>query len=187
MGKISKKEEREELLVLARKAIETAFTKKNLDLNPYKRWKDKRGIFVTLTKDDKLRGCIGFLKERFPLFEGVVKAARAAAFEDPRFPPLEPEELGSIRIEISILTPAELVSVQRPEEYLKKIKVGRDGLIIKQGFYSGLLLPQVPVEYGWNIETYLEQLCHKAGLPIKAWKEPKSTIESFQADILSEK
>lgn len=175
-----------QLLALARDAIEASFTKKELDLTPYKAFSKKQGVFVTLTKNEELRGCIGYPIAEFPLYEGVIEAARAAAFNDPRFPALQPEELGEIRVEISILTVPEKVTVKLPEEYLTKLKVGRDGLIIKQRFHSGLLLPQVPVEYGWNIETFLEQLCYKAGLPHDAWKQPDTTIESFQAEIYSE-
>ncbi len=174
------------LITLARAAIETAFTKKELDLEPYKELKDERGVFVTLTKEGELRGCIGYIKPIGPLYEGIVHAARAAAFDDPRFPRLEPEELGAIRVEVSVLTPASPVEVEKPEEYLKKITVGTDGLIIKHGFHTGLLLPQVPIEYGWNVETYLEHLCLKAGLPREAWRDKKTEISAFQAEVFEE-
>lgn len=174
------------LLELARKAIETRFTKKELELDQYTHLNEKKGIFVTINKEEELRGCIGFPKAEIELYKGVIKAARAAAFDDPRFPPLEAEELGEIRIEVTLLTEAAPIEVERPAEYLEKIKVGRDGLIIKQGFHCGLLLPQVPVEYGWNVETYLEQLCRKAGLPIDAWKDPKTRIEAFQGTVYTE-
>ncbi len=178
------------LLRLARQAIETAFTKRELDLSQYKADKllaERLGVFVTLTKEGELRGCIGFVKGELPLYEGVVHAARAAAFDDPRFPSLDPEELGGIRIEVSVLSLPEPLKVKKPDEYLEKVRVGRDGLIIRKGFYSGLLLPQVPVEYGWSVETYLEHLCLKAGLERKAWKEKGVAIEAFQAEIFSEK
>ena len=174
------------LLELARTAIETRFTRKEINLERYQELSEKRGVFVTLTKDDELRGCIGYVEPIGSLRKGVVRAARAAAFDDPRFPALEPEELGSIRVEVSVLTVPKKVEVRKPEEYLTKLKVGRDGLIIRQRFHSGLLLPQVPVEYGWNIETYLEQLCFKAGLPRSAWKDKDTVIEAFQAEIFSE-
>lgn len=174
------------LITLARQTIEAAFTKKPVDLTKYKKYNQKRGVFVTLTKDGELRGCIGFVLPQFPLYDAVQRAARSAAFEDPRFPALEAEELGEIRVEVSVLTKPKILKVAKPEEYIKAIKIGRDGLIIKHGFYSGLLLPQVPVEYGWNTETFLEHLCLKAGLPPTAWKEKGTTIESFQAEIFSE-
>ena len=181
-----KKREGTTLVGLARKAIETAFTQQRLDLSDYRAFLQRSGVFVTLTKDGELRGCIGFPIAHFPLCQGVVNAARAAAFDDPRFPRLDPEELGAVRIEVTVLTPPTKVIVTKPAEYLKKIKVGRDGLIIKKGFYTGLLLPQVPVEYGWNTETYLEHLCLKAGLPKDAWKEDGVIIEAFQGEIFSE-
>ncbi len=178
------------LIRLARQAIETAFTKREIDLSQYKTEKQlagRLGVFVTLTKDEELRGCIGFVEGELPLYGGVVHAARAAAFDDPRFPSLEPEELGEVRVEVSVLTPPKRIKVRNPEEYLGKVRVGRDGLIIRKGFYSGLLLPQVPAEYGWSVETYLEHLCLKAGLEPKAWKEKGVEIEAFQAEIFSEK
>ena len=178
------------LIRLARQAIETAFTKRELDLAPYRKEKalaGRLGVFVTLTEEEELRGCIGFIKGEVPLCEGVVHAARAAAFDDPRFPALEPEELGEVRVEVSVLTTPKQLKVRTPEEYLEKVRVGRDGLIIRKGFYSGLLLPQVPVEYGWSVETFLEHLCLKAGLAPKAWKEKGVEIEAFQAEIFSEK
>ncbi len=179
--------EYDQLLKLARAAIETAFTKKRLDTTAYEQaFSEQRGVFVTLTKEGELRGCIGFLTGAMPLWKGVVTAARAAAFDDPRFPALDPEELGSIRIEVSVLTEPTLLTVKTPAEYVKKINVGRDGLIIKHGFHQGLLLPQVAVEYGWNAETFLEHLCLKAGLPRDAWREPKTRIETFHAEIVDE-
>jgi len=174
------------LVRLARDAIESEFTQRELETRPYKRFSEERGLFVTLTREGELRGCIGYVQPIGPLYKTVVLAARAAAFHDPRFPPLRPEELGAIRIEVSILTEPAEVKVQRPDEYLTKIQVGRDGLIIKRGFRTGLLLPQVPVEYGWNVETFLEHLCRKAGLPIDAWKDPSTRIDAFQAEIYGE-
>ncbi|MBR9693013.1 AmmeMemoRadiSam system protein A [Candidatus Woesearchaeota archaeon] len=174
------------LVKLARAAIESAMTKKDFNLDPYKQFSEHHGVFVTLTKDGELRGCIGYITCEQPVYKGVVHAARAAAFDDPRFPRLEPEELGAIRIEVSVLTEPEEVKVKKSEEYLKKIKVGRDGLIIKQGYRTGLLLPQVPTEYGWNIETYLEHLCLKAGLPKDAWKKKETRIDAFQAKVKCE-
>jgi AmmeMemoRadiSam system protein A len=181
-----KREKGVKLLELARRAIEATFTKREMELEPYKRFDQRSGVFVTLTKEGELRGCIGYPVAQFPLYQGVIHAARAAAFDDPRFPALEPEELGEVRIEVTVLTEPKRLDVAKPAEYKKKIKVGRDGLIIRQGFHTGLLLPQVPVEYGWNTETYLEHLCLKAGLPKDAWKEKGTTIEAFQGEIFSE-
>jgi len=177
---------RDRLVELARQAIETTFTKKRFREPTGREYRAKRGVFVTLTKDNELRGCIGYPLPTYPLGEAIIRAARAAAFEDPRFPALEPEELGEVRVEVTILTVPETISVKEPDEYLRKVKVGRDGLIIRQGYRSGLLLPQVPTEYGWNVETFLEQLCMKAGLPREAWKREEVTIESFRGEIHKE-
>ncbi len=178
------------LLALARDAIETRFTRRKLNQAHYAEKRGllaaPRGLFVTLTKEGKLRGCIGYPHAQFPLWEAVIHAARAAAFDDPRFDAVEPEELGSIRIEVTVLTEPKRLIVTKPEEYLRRIEIGRDGLIIRQGYRSGLLLPQVPVEYGWSVETYLEQLCLKAGLPRQAWREPGVEIEAFQGRIYAE-
>ena len=130
---------------------------------------EKRGVFVTLYKKKHLRGCIGFPEPILPLGIALIKAAKAAAFEDPRFSPLSTSELKEIKIEITLLTKPKKTDP-------KKIKVGKDGLIIKKGFNSGLLLPQVAVEYKWDAKTFLEQTCLKAGLDKDAWKDAESSI-----------
>jgi uncharacterized protein (TIGR00296 family) len=149
---------------------------------------EKKGVFVTLHTypSHDLRGCIGIPYPEKELIRAVRDAALASAFEDPRFEPLTKEELGKITIEISILTEPKLIKVKNPKEYINKIKIGRDGLIIKYGWYSGLLLPQVPVEQGWNEEEFLSWLCYKAGLPGDAWYEEGVEIYSFQAQIFYE-
>ncbi|HEX2721207.1 MAG TPA: AmmeMemoRadiSam system protein A, partial [Candidatus Deferrimicrobium sp.] len=134
--------------------------------------------FVTLTKNGRLRGCIGFTEAVAPLFKVVQECAVAAATEDPRFPPVSPKELPSLRVEISVLTP--LVSI-RPEE----VEVGRHGLMVAQGRMRGLLLPQVPVEWGWDRETFLDQTCVKAGLPPSAWRHG-ATLRAFTAEVFGE-
>lgn len=138
---------------------------------------EKRGAFVTLTRQGSLRGCIGNIIGTKPLIETVAEMTRAAALEDPRFPPVSAEELPGIEFEISVLTPVRRIGA--PDE----IVVGRDGIIITRGYHRGLLLPQVAVEYGWNRETFLEQTCRKAGLPRDAWKEPDTIIETFSAEV----
>lgn len=151
----------------------------------------KSGVFVTIYKKilntKELRGCIGLPYPVKPLIEAVIDAA-AAACRDQRFLPIKPEELSGLIIEVSVLTEPELISVKNPKDYLKKIKLGEDGLIIKKGIMSGLLLPQVPVEQGWNIENYLENLCFKAGLlPHAIWTDPAVELFKFRAQIFSEK
>ncbi len=146
----------------------------------------RRGVFVTLEKDGELRGCIGFTEPIEPLGKLVWMAARAAAFDDPRFPPLREDELDKITIEVSVLTPAEEILCKR-SELPKNIDIGRDGLIIRHPMGSGLLLPQVAEEYNWSATEFLENLSRKAGLPKDAWMEDESRIFRFQADIFSEK
>ena len=186
-----KKEEGEELLRAAREAISHYFEfreepsiLKGVDLDKYQ---EARGVFVTLRKGKELRGCIGFPLPLYPLGKAVVKAAIAAAFDDPRFPPLSKDELGEVEIELSVLTVPEQIEVKDASEYLEKIKIGRDGLIIKYGGNSGLLLPQVPGEQGWGIEEYLNGICMKAGLAPGTWREGGVTLEAFQAQIFEEK
>jgi AmmeMemoRadiSam system protein A len=134
--------------------------------------------FVTLTKNGRLRGCIGYTEAVAPLFKVVQECAVAAATEDPRFPPVSSNELPSLRVEISVLTP--LVPI-RPEE----VEVGRHGLMVAQGRMRGLLLPQVPVEWGWDRETFLDQACVKAGLPPSAWRQG-ATLRAFTAEVFGE-
>ncbi|MGZ8447745.1 MAG: AmmeMemoRadiSam system protein A [Candidatus Deferrimicrobiaceae bacterium] len=134
--------------------------------------------FVTLMKTGHLRGCIGYTEAVATLFKVVQECAGAAATEDPRFPPVSLSELSSLRIEISVLTP--LVPI-RPEE----VEVGRHGLMVAQGGMRGLLLPQVPVEWGWDRETFLDQVCVKAGLPPSAWRHG-ATLRAFTAEVFGE-
>jgi len=143
-------------------------------------FQEKRGVFVTLKKNGQLRGCIGYPLPHKKLIEAVYDNALAAAFQDPRFPPLQSEELDEIHIEISVLSvPQKIVS---PEE----VMVGRDGIIISTSTNKGLLLPQVPLEQGWNRQQYLDYGCLKAGLPRDYWRSHPVRIETFQAQVFSE-
>jgi len=145
----------------------------------------KSGAFVTLHTypQNQLRGCIGFPEPIFPLGEAILRAGTAAC-EDPRFPPLQSSELDRVVVEVTVLTPPELITATTPEEIKGSIVIGRDGLIIEKGYYRGLLLPQVPVEWGWDVDEYLVNLCYKAGLPPDAWKQAR--IYRFQGEIFSE-
>ncbi len=175
------KEERAFALETARSAAEL-FVKSGSKFKPEnspKSFGEKWGCFVTLTEGGKLRGCIGYPEPVLPLVEALVEAAIGAC-RDPRFPPLDASELPNIRIEVSVLTKPKPI---KPE----KIKVGGDGLIIKRGFYSGLLLPQVATEYGWDREEFLSHTCVKAGLHSDAWKEKGTEILAFQAEVFGEK
>ena len=144
------------------------------------------GVFVTLNNPDGLRGCIGFPMPEKKLSRAIVEGAIAAATEDPRFPSVKTNELNDIVFEVTVLTPPIEIDVSDPTEYLEKIKVGRDGLIIRHSFSSGLLLPQVPVEYGWNVEEFLQHTCEKAGLSRDTWKNESVKIEKFEGIIFKE-
>ena len=151
---------------------------------------EKMGVFVTLNRHNvppqmALRGCIGFPLPIYPLVEATIKAAIYAAVDDPRFPPVRESELDDLVIEVSVLTPPELVEGP-PEERPRKIKVGRDGLMIEKGIHSGLLLPQVPVEWGWDEEEFLAQTCWKAGLPPDCWLDEDTKVYRFTAEIFEE-
>lgn len=144
---------------------------------PSERLKHPFGAFVTLKRHGQLRGCIGRIDAVAPLRETIARMAQAAAFEDPRFPPLGLEEFEELAIEISILSPIELCP--NPE----LIEIGRHGLIIRSGARSGLLLPQVPVEWGWERQEFLEHTCRKAGLPLDAWRKANTEIFWFEAEV----
>ncbi|MDP3181418.1 MAG: AmmeMemoRadiSam system protein A [Desulfobaccales bacterium] len=139
-----------------------------------------RGVFVTLHRQGRLRGCIGYLEAVKPLLPAVQEMAVAAAFQDPRFPPLGEEELADLQIEISVLTP------MRQIKKVEEIQVGKHGLYIVRGMHRGLLLPQVATEQKWDRPTFLEQTCAKAGLPPDAWKDAAAQIYVFSAQIFSE-
>ena len=151
-----------------------------------KKFSFNAGVFVTLNNADGLRGCIGFPMPDKKLSHGIIDAAIAAATEDPRFSPVKINELSDIVFEVTVLTPPIEITVTDPIEYLQKIKVGRDGLIIRNSFSSGLLLPQVPVEYGWNVEEFLQHTCEKAGLEKDTWKNEKVKIEKFEGIVYKE-
>lgn len=150
------------------------------------RFSFKSGVFVTLSKKEDLRGCIGFPTPDNILHQSLVDAAIASATEDPRFSPVRFEELNEITFEVTILTPPVEIRVKDPLEYPSMIKIGRDGLIVKWEFGAGLLLPQVPVEYGWNEEEFLNHTCEKAGAPFNHWKQKSTKILKFEGIIFKE-
>ncbi|MBN2423306.1 AmmeMemoRadiSam system protein A [Candidatus Woesearchaeota archaeon] len=180
-------EEGKILVKFARESIKTSFSDKSPETETIKKFSKNQGVFVTLHKHGNLRGCIGYPEPVFPLNRAIMQAARAAAFQDPRFPPLQENELNEIDIEISVLTVPQLIEVDKSEDYLGKIKIGEDGLIIRTGFGSGLLLPQVFPEYNATPKQALEMTCQKAGLPSNYWKKIKEAkIYKFQAQIFGE-
>jgi hypothetical protein len=173
------------LLDLARNTLISSFNDSDPDISKVGHLTQLRGCFVTLHKDNKLRGCIGFPKPILPLYEQIIAASKAAAFEDPRFSQLNKDELKNIVIEISILSKPELIKVKNSDEYLDNIEIGRDGLIIK-GQSSGLLLPQVATEYHFDSKQFLECVSEKANLDKDAWKNSENKIYKFHAEIFSE-
>jgi AmmeMemoRadiSam system protein A len=181
MEQILTAEERGILLRAARQTIESRLERRPCS-HPEASGslKKKCGAFVTLTKKGSLRGCIGFVVAAKPLLETVIEAAEASAFHDPRFPPLDRRELPDISIDISVL------SEPRPLRSLDEIQVGTHGLIVRRGLRSGLLLPQVATEYGWDRDTFLTHTCYKAGLPGDAWRAPDTEIELFSAEVFGE-
>ena len=142
-------------------------------------FKQKRGAFVTLKVKDQLRGCIGYPIPHKPLFETIIDVAVSAATKDFRFSPLELKELHATKIEISVL------SLPKPIKDISEIEVGKHGIIVSKGLNRGLLLPQVPLEWGWDRETFLRHGCMKAGIEENAWKKD-AQIEIFSAQVFSE-
>ena len=153
-----------------------------------KSFEEKAGAFVTINlhPGGDLRGCIGYPQPFFPLIKSIERSAEAAGSEDPRFPPLREDELDGIRVEVSILTPPQLIEVKKPKELSKHVEVGVDGLIVAQGAYRGILLPQVAVDERWDAEEYLSQACMKAGLLPEAWLDSSTRVYKFQAEVFTE-
>ncbi|NMC51909.1 AmmeMemoRadiSam system protein B [Candidatus Kuenenbacteria bacterium] len=173
-------------LSLARNTLELAFnltTDKNEDYKQYPVFSEKRGIFVTLRKNEELRGCIGLIEPIKELSAAIIEMTEAAAFEDPRFLSLEKNELKDITIEVSVLTPPQKISGPKTE-----IELGRHGVIVKKGSRSGVFLPQVATETGWDLNTFMAHLCaDKAGLPANCWLDGSADIYTFEAQVFEEK
>lgn len=144
------------------------------------------GAFVTITIEDNLRGCMGYVGVRQPLLKAVERAAMAAAFEDPRFPPLTPDELPSSVFEVTLLGPLRPLASKAPQELAASIKLGVHGLLVKRKGFSGLLLPQVALEYGWGASEFLSQTCLKAGLPEDCWCKPDTEVYLFEGKWFAE-
>lgn len=175
-------QERRQLLAVARQAIAARLALVPFALPDVAAALGRPGAaFVTLRRraDDELRGCIGTLEPREPLVEAVARMAVAAATQDLRFPPVSTEELPSIAVEISVLTPPVPIA---PEN----VQPGRHGLIVRHGGRSGLLLPQVATDHGWDRETFLQYTCLKAGLPPDGWKHPDAAVLCFTALVFGE-
>ncbi|HWR14252.1 MAG TPA: AmmeMemoRadiSam system protein A [Terriglobales bacterium] len=173
------KDERRQLLALARESITAALDSRKLDLTPpSEHLAEHRGAFTTLHIAGELRGCVGYVFPQYSLYRTVAETSCAAAFDDPRFTPVQKQEVPSLQFEISVLSPLQPID---PED----VEIGVHGLVITYGNRRGLLLPQVPNEHGWDRETFLQQTCLKAGLPSDAW-EHGAKVEAFTAEIFSE-
>jgi uncharacterized protein (TIGR00296 family) len=172
----------------ARNVVESYVkNKKTISSDFGKKFNEKLGVFVTIHTfpEHDLRGCIGIPFPIMSLKEAIIDSAESAT-RDPRFPPLKENELSSIIIEVTIHTKPELIKVKQPQDYLSHIAIGRDGLIVEQSFYKGLLLPQVPVEQGWDKEEFLSNTCMKAGLLPDAWVDKDIKISKFSGQIFTE-
>ena len=187
-------EEGELLVKLAREAIQTYLEERRAAISLPKdlpaELKKPYGVFVTLNNalggEHELRGCIGFPEPAYPLGEATIRSAISAATEDPRFPPVELSELSDIVIEVTVLTPPQLIECPDPADYPSKVEVGKDGLIVERDWAKGLLLPQVPVEWGWDAEELLMQCCIKAGVSPDSWLLKGTRIYKFQGKVFSE-
>jgi AmmeMemoRadiSam system protein A len=171
--------ERTQLLQLAHQAIHATLQMREISLDaPCAHLAEPRGVFTSLYLRGALRGCVGYVFPTTPLYRAVAETACAAAFDDNRFDPVKLDEAPSLQIELSILSPPRPILADA-------IEVGRHGLLITASGLRGLLLPQVPVERGWDRITFLEQTCRKAGLPLDAWQKG-ATLEAFTAEVFGE-
>jgi AmmeMemoRadiSam system protein A len=173
-------EERAQLLRLAHESILAAVEEREISLEaPTPHFAEPRGAFTSLYLFGELRGCVGYVLPIGSVYRAVGETARAAAFEDTRFYPVTANEAPHLQIELSILSPPQPIA---PEA----IEIGKHGLLISMAGRRGLLLPQVPVEREWDRKTFLQQTCHKAGLPMDAWQRG-ATVEAFTAEVFGEK
>ncbi len=182
MEQMLSKEEQKVLLKLARDTIEMWVGERKRPPLPEAKglFGEKCGAFVTIHRKGQLRGCIGNMVGHGPLVETIQEMAIASSTGDPRFRPVSEEELKEIDIEISVLSP------MREIKDANEIEVGKHGILMSRGMYHGVLLPQVATEYKWNRTQFLEHTCVKAGLPEDAWKDPKTKIEIFSAQVFKE-
>jgi AmmeMemoRadiSam system protein A len=173
-------EEREFLIRLAHESIASGLEHRTISLEPPSpHLAELRGAFTTLYLHEQLRGCVGYVLPSCPVYRAVAETARAAAFNDNRFSPITEHDLPLLEVELSILSPPRPIPIE-------DIDIGRHGLLISWRGRRGLLLPQVAVEHGWDRKTFLEQTCHKAGVPADAWQRG-ATIETFTAEIFRDK
>ena len=153
-----------------------------------KKFKEKRGVFTTISTypEHELRGCIGYPEPVLELEKALVQSSLSAAFSDPRFPPLRKDEIDKVIFEVSLLTPPEEIKLKKRKDILNEVVIGMHGLIAERSFYRGLLLPQVPVEWKWDVQEFLEETCLKAGLPMDCWLDEYTKFYRFTAEIFEE-
>ncbi len=144
---------------------------------------EKLGVFVTLNKNNELRGCIGYAEPIESAINATIEVAIAAAFRDPRFSAVTQDEFPILDLEVTVLTKPELIVVAHPDQYFDEIEIGRDGLIIQKGYSRGLLLPQVATENAFGIEEFLENTCMKAGISADSWMDESCDVYRFQGQI----
>lgn len=185
-----KSREGDKAVEIARKAVNLWVLRKEKYVPPRypKSFDEKGGVFTTIYThpDHELRGCIGYPEPFMPLIRSLINSAIHAT-EDPRFSRLTPEELSRVVIEVSILTPPRKVKARNPEDILRKIEIGKHGLIVRKWQLSGLLLPQVATEHNMDARTFLEHTCMKAYLPTDAWLDPTTTVYTFESHVFHEK
>lgn len=177
-----KSKEKKILLDIAHKAIAAVVRDEDTTPEPReeKALNTRSGCFVTIKQDDELRGCIGNFQSDLPLFKEVAEMAAASACKDPRFYPLQEDEINNISIDISVLSPLEKVDA------IESIEIGTHGIYLEKGYYRGVLLPQVATEHNWDRETFLKQTCIKAGLPTDSWEADETDIYIFSAEVFSD-
>ncbi|MFZ0759519.1 MAG: AmmeMemoRadiSam system protein A [Candidatus Sulfotelmatobacter sp.] len=179
-GQEFSREERILLLRLAHDSISLALQHRDISIDaPNPHFAQPRGVFTSLYLHGGLRGCVGYVLPTCSVYRAVAETARAAAFDDNRFPPVTAAEAPDLGVELSVLSPAQPIQADA-------VEVGRHGLLLSLHGRRGLLLPQVPVEHGWDRATFLEQTCRKAGLPPNAWQEG-ATLEAFTAEVFGDK
>ena len=173
------------LVDIARKSISSVFLGNDVVIEDSvkKKFSMPCGVFITIRKYGKLRGCIGYARSTKPLYETVIKAAKSAAFQDTRFLPLNKDEFDKVELEVSLLTEPVMMNQNDPYSLLEDIKVGKDGILIKSSNFSGLFLPQAAANSSWSSEDLLKYACNKFGLTETAWQNSDSKLYKFRAQV----
>ncbi|MFP4117492.1 MAG: AmmeMemoRadiSam system protein A [Candidatus Woesearchaeota archaeon] len=188
MSRVLSSSEGAMLVALARESITSSFADKEILISQDHKqlFSFSAGVFVTLRKFGRLRGCLGYARTSQPLYESLISAARSAAFQDPRYPPLQKSELPKVELEISLLTEPLALQKESPKDVLSNIIVGKDGIILSNNNFSGLMLPQVADKGSWSTEDFLKYTCTMFGLNEAAWLDPDSRLYKFRAKVFNE-